>query len=1047
MSDDVDNWLAEREKEYPADSWDMLRPGQRIDAYKIVRQLGVGGMGQVYEAVHVALGVRRALKVFSTESEHSEFLRKRFVAEGRILADLQHPRIVRVYDLVVDEDSGMAYFEMDLVLSPDGQSRTLADELQDGADEEKIAGWFKDICEGLAYIHSQGVVHRDISLDNILIGRDGRAVITDFGIAKIIDDSYRKKIDVTVTMVYKDGSEVRIGKERYMAPELKKPNGRASFATDAWALGVLLFRMLSGSWYDVGTRLEDWHADLKYDWHPVLLRLFNPEPKSRLGNGGIASIPMLLHHVDIERRVEYKKDLVCLFMADKSTGRTLVTIVKARKARGDFAIPAEIDGCSVSSIGELAFADCEKLTSVTIPIGVRSIGIMAFSGCYRIKSVAIPDSVTSIGEKAFLGCSGLTSVTIPYSVVSIGHGAFDGCVGLKDVAVSQCVCSISLASVFPSSCHSIMRVTMLDGVTSIGDGSFSDCLWLSNMTIPDGVTTIGEFAFRGCSGLKSVTIGKDVTRIGDGAFSGCASLASIRIPDSVTSIGESVFSGCSSLKSVVIGNGVTAIGESAFAGCKALERIVIPDSVTSIGGSAFADCAELISVTIPSGVISIGSMAFSGCIRLESMTIPGSVMSMGGRVFAGCSGLLSVIMLGNAPLCDDGCFDGCNSNFAICVWQHSVGWKENLLASYNGVHVEFMTHMMATDTGEVFSARAYMGSPAVVKEVIGDVAWTYCIVAGSAVICGISVNTSGDLVVPSVLGGCPVTSIWHMAFIGCKKITSVTIPDGVIRIGAAAFKSCTSLNKVIIPSGITSIGDSIFYDCKNLTCVTIPDGVTSIGDRAFHGCHCLASITIPDGVTSIGAFAFCDCNRLTSVKIPDSVKRIETHAFSQCSSLTTVTISSGVTWVDNYAFPGCRKLSEFIVADDNPVFKSLSGLLLAAENGEEYLVAGVNGDVTIPNGVTVILEGAFLGYSGLTSVTIPDTVTSIGDGAFGCSGLTTVSIGNGVTSIGERAFDCCFGLKSVSVPVGHADRIKGLFLDSGHKIDSIEFVERKADEK
>ena len=239
---------------------EALQPGQRIGAYKILRQLGVGGMGQVYEAEHVALGVRRALKVFSTVSEHSEFLRKRFVAEGRILADLQHPRIVRVYDLVVDEDSGMAYFEMDLVLSPNGQPRTLADEQREGVGEEKIAGWFKDICEGLAYIHSQGVVHRDISLDNILIGPDGHAVITDFGIAKIIDDSYRKKIDVTVTMVYKDGSEMRMGKGLYMAPELKKQDGRASFASDAWAVGVLLFRMLSGSWYDVGTHLEDWPA-------------------------------------------------------------------------------------------------------------------------------------------------------------------------------------------------------------------------------------------------------------------------------------------------------------------------------------------------------------------------------------------------------------------------------------------------------------------------------------------------------------------------------------------------------------------------------------------------------------------------------------------------------------------------------------------------------------------------------------------------------------------------------------------------------------------
>ena len=280
---------------------ELFQPGQRIGAYRIIRQLGAGGMGQVYEAEHVALGVRRALKVFSTESEHSEFLRKRFVAEGRILADLQHPRIVRVYDLVVDEESGTAYFEMDLVLSPNGQPRTLADEQRDGVDEGKVASWFKDICEGLAYIHSQGIVHRDMSLDNILIGPDGHAVITDFGIAKIIDDSYRRKIDVTVTMVAKDGAELRMGKGLYMAPELKKQGGKVTFASDAYAVGVILFRLLSGSWYDVGTHLEDWLADFEYEWHLIIAQLCNEDPEKRLGEGGIGTMPK-----DLRRRMTSK---------------------------------------------------------------------------------------------------------------------------------------------------------------------------------------------------------------------------------------------------------------------------------------------------------------------------------------------------------------------------------------------------------------------------------------------------------------------------------------------------------------------------------------------------------------------------------------------------------------------------------------------------------------------------------------------------------------------------------------------------------------------
>jgi len=459
-----------------------LRPGQRIGAYKIIRQLGVGGMGRVYEAEHVALGVRRALKVFSTVSEHSEFLRKRFVAEGRILADLQHPRIVRVYDLVVDEDSDTAYFEMDLVLSPNGQPRTLADEQRDGVGEEKIAGWFRDICEGLAYIHSQGVVHRDISLDNVMIGSDGHAVITDFGVAKIIDDSYRRKINVAVTMVSKDGAEMRMGKGLYMAPELKRPDGRASFATDAWAVGVLLFRMLSGSWYDVGTHLEDWLADFEYDWHPVIAQLCNVDQEKRLGEGGIAALPALLqrkpHPVSFWRRRKViwgvavfalavavlgagflikrsylSKDAarqrddsaryILEFVDEEGTGeKDAIKRVEDQMPRGVLAIPAEMDGRCVKGIANGAFEGCYALTSVIVQDGVVNIGDDAFSGCSALTSVTIPSSVTNIGEKAFFDCTALTGVTIPDGVTSIGEEAFSGCSALTHVMIPSSVTSI-----------------------------------------------------------------------------------------------------------------------------------------------------------------------------------------------------------------------------------------------------------------------------------------------------------------------------------------------------------------------------------------------------------------------------------------------------------------------------------------------------------------------------------------------------------------------------------------------------------------------------
>ena len=157
---------------------------------------------------------------------------------------------------------------------------------------------------------------------------------------------------------------------------------------------------------------------------------------------------------------------------------------------------------SVTSIGERAFYNCNRLTSVTIPNSVTSIGDGAFRDCSWLTSVTIPNSVTSIGDGAFRGCSGLTSVTIPNSVTSIGYQAFSYCSGLTSV-------------------------TIPNSVTSIGDQAFQICSGLTSVTIPNSVTSIGIGAFYGCSGLTSVTIGSGVKRINQQAFAECKKLKDV----------------------------------------------------------------------------------------------------------------------------------------------------------------------------------------------------------------------------------------------------------------------------------------------------------------------------------------------------------------------------------------------------------------------------------------------------------------------------------------------------------------------------------------
>ena len=228
------------------------------------------------------------------------------------------------------------------------------------------------------------------------------------------------------------------------------------------------------------------------------------------------------------------------------------------------------------------------------PYSVTSIGDIAFSNCNGLTSVTIPNSVTSIGYSAFSGCSGLTSVTIPNSVTTIGQSAFQGCRGLTSITIGNNVTSI-LKSVFYR-CSSLTSVTIPNSVTSIGHEAFYCCSNLLSVIIPNSVTSIGYNAFTGCTSLTSIVIPSSVKSIETSVFSECSSLTSVTIPNSVTSIGSDAFYGCSGLTSVTIPNSVTSIGDAAFYGCKGLTSITIPNSVTDIGGEAFANCDDLTDV-------------------------------------------------------------------------------------------------------------------------------------------------------------------------------------------------------------------------------------------------------------------------------------------------------------------------------------------------------------------------------------------------------------------------------------------------------------------
>ena len=257
-----------------------LALGETIGSYRLIRLIGQGGMGEVYEAEHTGLRKRMALKVFTADGAKADFLRKRFLAEGRILARLDHPRLVKVHDLGLDEKRDMPYFAMDLVVGADGYPWTLERwRLERKSDESAIAAVYDDLRKGLEYLHAQGVAHRDIKLENVLIDSAGRAVLSDFGVSRIFDEGLRRDLSVTVTFAA-DKAPI-MGSFGYLAPELKRGEA-ATPASDAYALGVLVFRLLTGVWYENDSTAMDLLAGFDGNWTTLLTQLLAEDPSKRL---------------------------------------------------------------------------------------------------------------------------------------------------------------------------------------------------------------------------------------------------------------------------------------------------------------------------------------------------------------------------------------------------------------------------------------------------------------------------------------------------------------------------------------------------------------------------------------------------------------------------------------------------------------------------------------------------------------------------------------------------------------------------------------------
>ena len=752
---------------------------------------------------------------------------------------------------------------------------------------------------------------------------------------------------------------------------------------------------------------------------------------------------------------------------------------------------------SVTTIGESAFKG-SAVTSVSMPEGITSIDYNAFSGCQNLETVALPESLTIFGFRAFESCKLLKTIKIPSGVTAIPGSCF------------YC-------------CSSLESVTIPEGVTTIGDGAFFGCN-LKELTLPSTVTMVGSDAFIRKNRFQSITCNATTPpNLGENVFGYNASTAvkvplqsiaayrqangwknfsnycsgevvnngiTYRIEENgamvavaeatlteanilsavefegnqypVIKINDNVFADNTNLTAVTLPKGLVEIGASAFLGCKNLESVVLPESLTTLGSRSFEYCQSLKTIKIPSGVTAIPDYCFNHCLSLESVTIPVGVMTIGQYAFLGCNLKeltlpSTVTMIGSRAFVSNNRFQSitCNAttppslgenafNYnisttvkvplsSIAAYRQANGWKNFSNYCSGEVVNNGITYRIEENGAMVAVAEATLTEANILSAVEFE--------GNQYPVIKINDNVFADntnLTAVTLPKG--LVEIGASAFLGCKNLESVVLPESLTTLGSRSFEYCQSLKTIKIPSGVTAIPDYCFNHCLSLESVTIPEGVTTIGDGAFFGCN-LKELTLPSTVTMVGSDAFIrknrfqsiTCNATTPPNLGENVfgYNASTAVKVPLQSIAAYRQAEGWKGFANYYYGG-EMIADGITyrIDDNGAMVAVAEATLAEANipsavefeGNQYPVIKVNDSVfygcsqlkalTLPESLIEIGHKAFYGC-GLTELVIPEGVQTIGNRAFGSNSLQNLTLPSTITSIGNYAFGNNNNLKSI----------------------------------
>lgn len=667
------------------------------------------------------------------------------------------------------------------------------------------------------------------------------------------------------------------------------------------------------------------------------------------------------------------------------------------------------------NVGAAAFKNCTALTTLEsvslsdpsvraeLTKRITTVGNSAFEGCVSLKAVDLTE-LRVTGSRVFAKCTSLDTVIIGNDT-QFGAEMFYGCAKLKSLD-GEFMANNVPAGIF-AQCSSFDTFAFANANAekyTVGNYAFSETA-LAGITFPDGEVTIGSGAFFGCNSLKYAELSDNTVLKANelSPFGSCALFGEYRV--SASNANYSVETGVlynkdkteicavpTAITELTLPVSVKAIGRGAFAGTKFLDNLDA-SNIEKVDAYAFAG-SSVKTVAFSSELTILGNGIFSGCTALTAVTGLDSVIEVGDNAFNDCTSLKE-ISLPKVEKIGNNAFDG--SALATVS-------AENLIElGYRAFYKTKLKEVNFPNLAKI-GEEAFANNNILTTVTLGPVTE----MGGSVFVNTMRLN--------SVVFGEGTKVVGDRAFYteykdgtNKKLLTSVTLPDGVEKIGSEAFRSCVNLRTVNL-TGTEIIGDNAFYGCAKLQSANLTS-VLSVGNGAFEGAGLQEAVLTV--ATVVGVNAFKD-SKLETLSIPN-VERIGAYAFAG-TLLTEVTIPATMNerghvynWdklddknrvekvysrielnYGNGAFADIATLTQINVATGNAVYFSVDGVLYSyVENGyvlEQYPSAKQGTSYTVIDGTIAIGASAFEGVNVLTKVTFPYSVKTIGSRAFfGCS--------------------------------------------------------------